>query len=92
MRLGNGTFPAVLARDKADKPAVIREAAPRRPDGVLEVRLYVEDGVGRLVSLWRDRATLEAYLDAAEVPRGTELMRSVGVEPDVRIADVLQHG
>jgi hypothetical protein len=38
------------------------------------------------------RATLDRYLETAEVPRGTELMRKVGVEPELRIVDVLEFG
>jgi hypothetical protein len=36
--------------------------------------------------------TFDAYLEAVEVPRGTGLMRVVGVEPEVRIVDVLGSG
>ena len=39
-----------------------------------------------------DRATLESYLATADVPRGTELMRKVGVEPELRVVDVLDLG
>jgi hypothetical protein len=42
--------------------------------------------------VWRDRETLEAYLAFGAVPRGTELMRKVGVEPEMRIVDVLELG
>jgi quinol monooxygenase YgiN len=84
-------FEARMSRAQAERLAeVIREAKPRRPDGVLEVRLYVEGDVATLVSLWRDRDTLETYLADVDVPRGTELMREVGAEPSVRIADVFE--
>ncbi len=84
-------FEARISRAQAERLAeVIREAKPRRPDGVLEVRLYVEGDVATLVSLWRDRDTLETYLAEVDVPRGTELMREVGAEPSVRIADVFE--
>jgi hypothetical protein len=43
--------------------------------------LRVEGDEVQLVAYWRDRETLEAYLATAEVPRGVELMRKVGVEP-----------
>lgn len=84
-------FEARMSRAQAERLAQgIRDATPRRPRGVLEVRLYVEGDVATLVSLWEDRETLEAYLAEAEVPRGTELMRAVGAEPSVRIADVFE--
>jgi hypothetical protein len=57
---------------------------------VLEVRLYVDGEVGRLVSLWESRERLEDYLAEAEVPRGTELMRAAGLEPKVWVADVFE--
>lgn len=40
----------------------------------------------------RDAETLDHYLAEAEVPRGTELMRKLGLEPDVRRFDVLDLG
>jgi hypothetical protein len=42
--------------------------------------------------MWKDRDTLDRYLSSARVPRGTELMRKVGVEPEVTIVDVLELG
>ena len=42
--------------------------------------------------MWRDAETLERYLAEAEVPRGVELMRKVGLEPEVRRFDVLDLG
>ena len=47
---------------------------------------------GQLVAYWRDRETLEAYLETVDVPRGVELMRKVGVDPAWRIVDVLELG
>lgn len=83
-------FEAPMSRRQAELLAdAIRDAKPRRPRGVIDVRLYHGGGVGRLVSLWESRERLEAYLAEADVPRGTELMRSVGLEPTVSVADVL---
>jgi hypothetical protein len=84
-------FEVPMSRVQAERlAAAIRAAKPRRPAGVIDVRLYLEDGVGRLVSLWESRERLESYLAEADVPRGTELMLSVGLEPvSVRVADVL---
>jgi hypothetical protein len=45
-----------------------------------------------LVAFWKDRDALEDYLARVPVPRGTELMRRVGVEPEVRFVDVLELG
>jgi hypothetical protein len=44
-----------------------------------------------LVAVWRSREELERYLATTEVPRGAELMRKVGVEPSLRVVDVLEH-
>ena len=71
---------------------LMREARPTRPEGVVTAALHVEDGDVQLVAYWRDRATLEAYLATADVPRGVELMRKVGVEPTFRVVDVLELG
>jgi hypothetical protein len=84
-------FEATMTRDQALHVAqLIRDAKARRPQGVLEVRLYVDGEVGRLVSLWESRERLEDYLAEAEVPRGTELMRAAGLEPKVWVADVFE--
>jgi hypothetical protein len=86
-------FEARMTRDQATHLAqLISDAKPRRPPGVIDVRLYVEGDIGRLVSLWESREALEAYLAVADVPRGTELMRAAGLEPEVRIADVPEAG
>ena len=71
---------------------LMREARPTRPEGVVTAALHVEDGVARLVAYWRDREALQAYLATADVPRGVELMRKVGVEPDWRVVDILELG
>ena len=49
-------------------------------------------GSGPLIAYWKERETLDAYLADADVPRGTELMRKVGVEPELRVVDVLDLG
>ena len=71
---------------------LMREARPTRPEGVLTAALHVEGGDVQLVAYWRDRTSLDAYLATADVPRGVELMRKVGVEPACRVIDVLELG
>jgi quinol monooxygenase YgiN len=86
-------FEAEMSAEQARQLAeLMREARPTRPEGVVTAALHVEDGTVRLVAYWRDRETLDAYLATAEVPRGVELMRKVGVEPTWRIVDVLELG
>jgi quinol monooxygenase YgiN len=80
---------AEQARQLAD---LMREARPTRPEGVVTAALHVEDDDVKLVAYWRDRETLDAYLATTDVPRGVELMRKVGVEPDWRVVDVLELG
>lgn len=80
-----------MSREQAERLAVLMdEARPTRPAGVLTASLLYEDGVGTLIAYWEDRETVEAYLETAAVPRGTELMRKVGVEPRMRVVDVLE--
>ena len=82
-----------MSRRQAEQLAGLMEAArPTRPEGVVTAALLVDGDLVRLVAIWRDRATLDDYLATAPVPRGTELMRKVGVEPEFRIADVLELG
>jgi len=86
-------FEAELSDEQARELArLMEEARPTRPEGVLTALLLRDDGVGRLIAVWRDRETLERYLAEAEVPRGTELMRKVGAEPTLRVVDVLDLG
>jgi hypothetical protein len=86
-------FEARMSREQAEQLArLMEEARPTRPAGVATAALLYEDGIGTLIAYWADRATLDAYLATADVPRGTELMRKVGVEPEMRIVDVLDLG
>jgi len=73
-------------------PPTIPSTTATRPEGVVTALLEHEGGHGRLVAVWRDRETLDRYLAEADVPRGTELMRKLGLEPDVRRFDVLDLG
>jgi hypothetical protein len=68
------------------------EGRPTRPEGVVTALLEYADGRGRLIAVWRDRETLDRYLTETDVPRGTELMRKVGLEPAVRRFEVLELG
>jgi quinol monooxygenase YgiN len=86
-------FEAQMSREQADRLAeLMRDARATRPDGVLTAALLVDGENVRLVAFWRDRETLDRYLAEAAVPRGTELMRKVGVEPELRIVEVLDLG
>ena len=86
-------FAARMSREQAEQlAALMEEARPIRPEGVLTAVLLVDGEDVQLVAIWRDRETLDAYLAEAEVPRGTELMRKVGVEPKVRVVDALDLG
>ncbi len=87
------SFEAPMTRDQAEQLArLMEEARPTRPAGVVKALLEFSDGRGRLVAVWIDRETLDRYLAEAPVPRGTELMRKIGLEPEVRTFDVLELG
>lgn len=82
-----------MSREQAEQlAALMDEARPTRPAGVEIATLLVDGDTVQLVAVWRDRETLDAYLATADVPRGTELMRKVGVEPTMRVVDVLDLG
>ena len=82
-----------MSREQAERLArLMEEARPTRPSGVATASLLYENGTGMLIAYWADRGTLDAYLATADVPRGTELMRKVGVEPTMRVVDVLDLG
>jgi hypothetical protein len=86
-------FEARMSREQAERLAeLMQEHRPTRPEGVVTAVLLVDDEDVKLVAVWRDRETLQAYLDSGAVPRGTELMRKVGVEPEMRIVEVLELG
>ena len=87
------SFEAAMTREQADELArLMVEARPTRPAGVVTASLELHDGVGRLVAIWQDAETLDRYLAEAPVPRGTELMRAIGLEPEVARFDVLELG
>jgi hypothetical protein len=82
-----------MNREQADWLArLMAEARPTRPAGVLTASLEYRAGRARLVAIWRDEETLVGYLAEAPVPRGTELMRKVGVEPTVTRFEILELG
>lgn len=86
-------FEARMDRRRAERLAELMQAGrATRPAGVVTAVLLVENDVVRLVAVWRDRETLETYLAETPVPRGTELMREVGAEPEFSIVDVLELG
>jgi hypothetical protein len=86
-------FEAEMSRRQAEELArLMHDGRETRPGGVLTAALTFEAGVGRLTAYWKDRETLDRYFAAAPVPRGVELMRKVGVEPQVTIVEVLELG
>jgi quinol monooxygenase YgiN len=86
-------FEAQMSREQIVRFAeLVREAKATRPVGVRTTVLLADGDLVRLVAVWKDRDTLDRYLSTAPVPRGTELMRKLGVEPKVRIAEVLELG
>jgi len=82
----------MTAGQAAELARLMEEARPTRPEGVVTALLEFADGRGRLVAVWRDADALDAYLAEADVPRGTELMRRIGLEPAVRRFEVLDLG
>jgi hypothetical protein len=87
------SFEADMSDEQAAELArLMEEGRATRPEGVVTALLEYADGHGRLIAVWRDAETLERYLAEAEVPRGLELMRKVGLEPEVRRFDVLDLG
>jgi hypothetical protein len=86
-------FEASMSREQAERlAALMEEARPTRPAGVVTAGLLVDGDAVQLIAFWKDRETLDHYLSTAAVPRGTELMRKVGVEPELRIVDALELG
>jgi hypothetical protein len=87
------SFEADMTAEQADELArLMEEGRATRPEGVVTALLEYVDGHGRLIAVWRDAETLEHYLAEAEVPRGLELMRKIGLEPKVCRFDVLDLG
>jgi hypothetical protein len=86
-------FEASMSREQAERLAELMQVArPTRPGGVLTAALLVDGEAVQLIAFWKDRETLDQYLSTTPVPRGTELMRKVGVEPELRIVDALELG
>jgi hypothetical protein len=84
-------FEARMTRRQAEWLAsLMAESRAARPTGVVSATLLYDNGLGKLIAVWRNRDTLDRYLSVTAIPRGVELMRQVGVEPSVRIVDVLE--
>ena len=87
------SFEAEMSREQAEQLArLMHETKSTRPTAVITASLEFRKGRGRIVAIWKDRDTLDRYLSEAQVPRGTELMRKVGLEPHVKTFDVLELG
>jgi hypothetical protein len=87
------SFEAAMTPEQAnDLSRLMEEGRPTRPEGVVTALLEFANGRGRLLAVWRDGETLDRYLAEAEVPRGVELMRKIGLEPEIRRFDVLDLG
>jgi hypothetical protein len=85
-------FEAELTAEQAAALArLMDDGRPTRPDGVETATLLYDGTRAQLVAVWRSRLELEQYLSETPVPRGLELMRGVGVEPTMRVVDVLEH-
>ena len=82
----------MTAEQARELARLMEDARPTRPGGVETALLEYDGDRGRLVAVWRDAETLDRYLAEAPVPRGTELMRKIGLEPEVRRFDVLEIG
>jgi hypothetical protein len=82
----------MTAEQAAELARLMEQARPTRPEGVVTALLEYTGGRGRLLAVWRDAETLDRYLAEADVPRGVELMRKLGLEPEVRRFDVLDLG
>jgi hypothetical protein len=84
---------APLTREQAASlAALMDEARPTRPAGVVTAALLYEDGMATLVACWASRDELDRYLEEVDVPRGVELMRRVGAEPTLRVVELLELG
>ncbi len=85
-------FEAELSEEQARELARLMDAMrPTRPEPVVVATLLYEPPHATLIAVWRSREELDSYLATTEVPRGRELMRKVGVEPTMRVVDVLEH-
>jgi hypothetical protein len=86
-------FEAKMSRAQANRLVqLMEEGRPTRPEGVISTALTVDGDDVQLVAYWRDRATFDHYVATVPAPRGTELMRKVGVEPTLRVVETLQLG
>jgi hypothetical protein len=86
-------FEASMSHEQAEQLAeLMREARPTRPAGVVTAALLVADGTAQLIAFWKDRDALDRYLGTVDVPRGAELMRKVGAEPELRVVETLEFG
>jgi len=85
-------FEAKLSREQAlELASLLEEHRSARPAGVVATVLHSEGELTRLVAVWKSRDTMDRYLSVTPTPLGAMLMRQVGAEPMIRIADVLDY-
>jgi hypothetical protein len=79
------------AAQAADLARLMDEGRPTRPEGVVTATLLHDGSRARLVAVWKSRDALERYLASTPVPRGEELLRKVGAQPQLTVVDVPEH-
>jgi quinol monooxygenase YgiN len=71
-----------------------RDASSELPPGLVEsflVRDEADPSLHRIVTLWRDRAALDAMRASGATPKGVQIFRAAGAAPVVSIMDVRIH-
>ena len=81
------------AVEQERQPSVVEAYQAAIADGIpeaLETTFLTRDGDGlAVVTVWRSRDVLDAYIATGEEPLARRLMREAGATPTVRILEVL---
>jgi hypothetical protein len=82
-----------MTLDQAEQLArLMEEAWPTRPAGVLTASLEFRDGHGAWSPSGRTARRSTTTSRMPPLPRGTELMQKIGVEPEARTFEILELG
>lgn len=86
---------AEIAPDRvADLEREYREGTTQLPPEIKETFLVRDTGDPsryRIVTVWESQAALQAMRASVDTPKGVQIFRAAGGEPELRILDVIQH-
>ncbi len=96
--MANMVMTVLEAEVTADKASVLQDAYQKGitelDTGIVQtflVQASREPSTWRILTLWENRAVLDAMRASGETPRGVLMFRAAGAEPTLTVFDVVAH-